>query len=80
MELRNQIWVNSPNELKEKLHIKFFEMGPVVDHNLMCWLCNKNPAVYSMHPEWVFKPCWECQGFIKDARKKGSWWKALFKF
>lgn len=37
--------------------------GPMAHHRLLCWFCKKNSAVYFM-PEWVFKPCWDCQAKI----------------
>lgn len=37
-------------------------IGPgAAQHDVLCWLCNKHPAVYDMHPAWVFRPCWDCQ-------------------
>ena len=45
-------------------------VGPGASHNLVCWLCNKNSAVYDMHPNWVFRPCWDCQSRINP---KKSW-------
>ena len=38
--------------------------GPVVHHDVLCWLCNARSAVYDMNPNWVFRPCWECQESI----------------
>lgn len=66
MRDENSSWVDDIKELDEKKHIKLFDIGGgLVSHNLMCWICNKNPAVYSMNPEWVFRPCWECQGKLR---------------
>jgi len=31
------------------------------EHNLICWMCNKEPAVYDANPNWHFIPCWKCQ-------------------
>ena len=43
--------------------IKIIPIGPGGSvHNLTCWICNKEPAVYDMHPNWIFRPCWMCQG------------------
>lgn len=44
----------------QELHVEFIDLGPACEHNLMCWICNKNPAVYQMNED-VFFPCRECQ-------------------
>lgn len=46
-----------------KITIEF--VGPAGIHNLKCWLCDKEKAVYDMNPTWVFRPCWKCQKLIK---------------
>lgn len=46
--------------------------GPAAHHNLICWLCQSNFAVYDMRPNWVFRPCWECQ---KQIFPKKKWWQ-----
>jgi hypothetical protein len=46
--------------------------GPAAHHNLVCWLCNVRPAVYDMHPNWFFRPCWTCQKKIAPPR---MWWQ-----
>jgi len=43
------------------------------DHNLICWVCEKRHAIYSMHPEWIFKPCNKCERKIHGKPKK--WWE-----
>lgn len=49
------------------------------DHNLICWMCNKDSAIYSMHPDWIFLPCWECQrkriGYWTKKKKWYQFWK-----
>ena len=57
--------------MSESVKVKITHHGPAATHNLLCWLCEDNPAVYSMHPGWVFKPCWKCQKEIK----KPKWWQ-----
>ena len=46
---------------KKYLDMQLVLLGGFAMHNLHCWLCKKNPAVYNMHPNWVFEPCWKCQ-------------------
>jgi len=43
------------------------------DHDLLCWVCNKESAIYDMNPTWVFRPCWKCQ------KKIGKTGKILFR-
>lgn len=54
-----------------KIDIDF--IGMAATHNLMCWVCNENKAVYNMYPVWVFEPCYECSKDIggKVIRKRG---------
>lgn len=66
------MWVNKP---ATKVKIKLCEIGPAINHNLICWLCDKEPAVYDMYPNWVFRPCWDCQKKMKD-QKISAWDKA----
>jgi hypothetical protein len=47
--------------LAEEARIVLGFTGPAAHHNLICWLCGENHAVYDMHPNWVFRPCWDCQ-------------------
>lgn len=59
----------------DPVEVDIRSLGMGVTHNLLCWLCFKNKAVYSMHPVWVFQPCDECNsqigGQVKRVRK---WW------
>ena len=50
-----------------RLSIKIDFVGPAAIHNLLCWICHKEPAVYDMNPNWYFRPCWNCQREIKNA-------------
>lgn len=34
--------------------------GLAVAHNMLCPVCRKNKAVYSVNRD-VFEPCWSCQ-------------------
>ena len=52
------------NPQKEYVKLQLVFVGPACIHNLKCWLCNENSAVYNMHPVWAFEPCWECQAKI----------------
>ncbi|MDZ4210053.1 MAG: hypothetical protein U1C56_02640 [Candidatus Curtissbacteria bacterium] len=50
------------------------------NHNLLCWICNENKAVYNMYPNWIFQPCWDCQARldltgIEIEYKKKKWWE-----
>lgn len=40
--------------------------GPAASHDLTCWMCGKNSAVFDLNDN-VFQPCWECQGYYIDA-------------
>lgn len=40
------------------------------EHDLQCWLCQQNLAVYRGYPNWDFVPCWDCQ-----SRYVGVWTK-----
>lgn len=62
------------NNHKLKITIESRHMPGGAEHNLVCWLCNNNPAVYSMHPNWIFKPCWDCQKKY-GIGKKNKWWE-----
>lgn len=46
------------------IHIEIEHLGPAATHNLMCWICNENKAVYHQYPNWYFGPCWECDANI----------------
>jgi hypothetical protein len=61
----------------EPLHIAIEFHGPAATHNLMCWLCDERPAVYKMHPDWVFAPCWTCQAQIASpvGTQRRPWWR-----
>jgi hypothetical protein len=56
--------MNNENPKKEYVKLQLVFMGGACIHNLKCWLCNENPAVYNMHPNWCFEPCWDCQNKI----------------
>jgi len=50
--------------------------GLYATHNLMCWLCGENKAVYNMHPVWAFQPCGECEQSIEgQLTRTRKWWK-----
>lgn len=46
--------------MSDAVHIDIQSHGLYATHNLMCWLCGENKAVYNMHPVWAFQPCGEC--------------------
>lgn len=52
--------------LPDTIHVAIHYEGPFAFHNLSCWLCNERPAVYSMHPQWCFLPCVECQARVQS--------------
>jgi hypothetical protein len=52
---------DNPFDLPDTIHVAIHAEGGFAWHNLACWLCNERPAVYSMHPNWCFLPCRECQ-------------------
>lgn len=63
--------------------IKIIAIGMLSDHDVMCWVCDKKPAVYDMNPTWVFRPCWKCQKNIgRDGkiifRNNLNWFQKLF--
>ena len=62
---------------KHPLHItiEWRHMPGGCEHNLMCWLCGKNKAVYNMHPNWRFEPCWKCQESMDKPKKWYEFWK-----
>lgn len=68
-------------KLPPDIYIQMVDYGPAVEHNLICWWCRENHAVYSITPEWVFKPCWECQaklgmtGIKLKPKKWYQFWK-----
>ena len=50
--------------------------SPAVSHSVMCWICDKEPAVYSTWPNFIFIPCWKCQKKYKGWwTKKKKWWE-----
>jgi hypothetical protein len=67
-------WVT---KLGKDVHVELLDRGPAVQHNLMCWLCNKNHAVYDMNPNWIFRPCWDCQEKLNPP-KRIKYWKNLW--
>lgn len=52
--------LENPKKTYKDINLLF--MGGAAIHDLRCWLCKKESAVYNMHPNWVFEPCWTCQG------------------
>ena len=61
-----------------KITIESRHLPGGADHNLICWICNKEQAVYSMHPNWVFQPCWKCQQKFEGMWTKKNWLQRLF--
>lgn len=53
----------------KKLKVTMAQEGPVMLHNLYCWFCEENPAIYSMN-DGIFKPCWKCQKDFKGYEHK----------
>lgn len=46
------------------------------EHNLICWMCEDKPAIYSMNPEWIFLPCRDCQKKYKGIwTNTKKWWQ-----
>ncbi len=44
----------------EPRHIPLIQQhGPAVEHDIVCWVCERKPAVYDMNAN-VFLPCWGC--------------------
>lgn len=63
---------------KNKVHIviESRHMPGGSEHNLICWMCNKRPAIYYMNPNWIFMPCRECQKiYVGFWSKKKPWWQ-----
>ena len=69
------MWVK-PGKLLP-IHIKMFDIASCVNHNLMCWLCDKQPAVYNVYPNFIFLPCWKCQKINIGwwSKKKKRWYE-----
>ena len=50
--------------------------GMAATHNVVCWICGENKAVYHMYPVWCFGPCWACDGALGGTlQRKRKWWK-----
>lgn len=68
-------------KLGKNVSIELLDLGAGgTSHNLLCWICNENKAVYNMYPNWIFQPCWDCQAKlgltgIEIEYKKKWWWK-----
>jgi hypothetical protein len=53
-------WVEKEPELKVT-ELSDYGESPAIKHSVMCWLCDERSAIYAAHPQFTFKPCWECQ-------------------
>ncbi|MFA5013932.1 MAG: hypothetical protein WC549_00125 [Actinomycetota bacterium] len=79
MKKKNTCKTHWVTKLGKSVNVELLDSGPAVQHNLMCWLCNEEKAVYDMNPNWVFRPCWDCQarlglhGVVEIKKKK--WWE-----
>lgn len=63
------------------VNISIQDYGLYATHDLMCWICNENKAVYNMSPVWVFQPCYECNREIGGViERKHKWWKRQSRF
>lgn len=51
------------DEVGPDIHVRFLDLGPMCEHNLVCWMCDKNKAQYQMN-EGIFFPCRSCQAQI----------------
>jgi len=60
--------------MSERIKVEIRFVGPAALHNLLCWICEEQPAVYDMHPNWCFRPCWGCQEAINPKRNRRHWW------
>lgn len=70
------MWIKE--KMGRKHAVQMIDLGAgAVNHNLLCWLCDKNSAVYYTHPKFVFYPCWNCQKQYQGdwTPKKKSWWE-----
>lgn len=56
--------MENPTEKKTYKETNIEYMGGAAIHDLKCWLCKKESAVYNMNPNWVFEPCWKCQSML----------------
>lgn len=57
--------------------------GPIAEHDVLCWICNEEPAVYHAYPTWLFGPCWKCEKWIEPSygkveRSTPNWLKRMF--
>lgn len=71
------MWVTKEPKQRKVLML---DVGPAVLHSVICWICNEQSAVYCM-PDWIFKPCWDCQsklgmtGVKLEKKKWYEFWK-----
>ena len=62
---------------EQLVHTKTWGIGGgFLDHNVRCWVCEKNKAFYVGNPHWVFAPCMECQERLADANPD-AWWPVV---
>ncbi len=73
------MWVKKKPKLKIT-ELFDYEGSPVVSHSIKCWLCDKNPAVYSGYPDFCFLPCWECQEKTEGIWNRDIWNKKWYQF
>lgn len=66
--------MNTGEHVRITIDLDTIPMG--CTHNLMCWVCGENKAVYLMDPTWCFAPCWECNREIGGTlQRKRKWWR-----
>ncbi len=64
--------------LDNPVHISIHNEGLFALHNLTCWLCDKESAVYRLGPDWCFYPCRTCQTkYVGAWTVVQPWWKRL---
>ena len=64
--------------MTEKIKIKVEPTGMgAFTHNLLCWFCQKNSAVYNAYPDRCFLPCWKCQKKYTGIWTKKNIWDTL---
>lgn len=64
-----------------KIVVNDFGGAPFADHNMPCFICGIEPAVYNLNTG-IFEPCWKCQGkgwrIVRRSTSFRDWLKKIF--
>jgi hypothetical protein len=66
-------------DLNKPIYISIHNEGLFALHNLMCWFCREESAIFYLGPKWCFYPCRTCQAKFKGAwtEPKKKWWQKI---